>query len=350
MLKSLTNIGLVFVFFVIGLGALTRLLDAGLGCPDWPGCYGLLTPPGDVTEIQTAKALFPDTPIISHQAWMEMIHRYAAGALGIIILSMTIIAVRNKHSAAIKRTCIALCFIVVGQALFGMWTVTLKLWPPIVTLHLLGGFTTLSLLIILKSLIGSESKTTQTAGSLTNPMPAKKPFPSYIGALALIVLVSQITLGAWTSSNYAGLACPDFPTCQNQRLPDISPSKALSIPKYDNLSFLHGRTDAQTRVSIQYLHRIGALLTTLILLLFVFKLFKTESRLNKKFSIAMTLTLTLQITLGILSAIWLLPLSIALAHNLIAASLLALLVFITTHNLVHTVTTKEIEHGLVYHN
>lgn len=349
MFERLINISLIFVFIVIGLGALTRLLDAGLGCPDWPGCYGQLIPPDTTEALEQAEALFPQAPVIEHQAWMEMIHRYAAGSLGILVLALTWIAFQTQKPPLLKKLTITLCIVVVTQALFGMWTVTLKLWPPVVTLHLLGGFTTLCLLIALKSLNTSyikASKPSQNAVSFST----SGSFPKVSGVAALFLLVLQITLGAWTSSNYAGLACPDFPTCQNQWLPDVSINKAFELPNYDDESYLHGRSDAQTRVSIQYFHRLGALLTTIALLFFTYQLLKQSPTSNRSKAYGLLVLLFTQIILGILSAVLLLPLSVALGHNLVAASLLAMLVWILTSNLIHGVHHKEIEHGLIYHN
>lgn len=327
-----TNIALVLVFIVIGLGALTRLLDAGLGCPDWPGCYGFLTPPNHSEHIEIAESLYPETPVVRHQAWMEMVHRYAAGSLGLIIFTLTWLGYRSKKPSIprVRFITTALSLIVILQAAFGMWTVTLKLWPPVVTLHLLGGFMTFGLLIWLRLTLIPSRSTNVPETSSTSKIPTKPPLKRLhtFGLLVFIVLVAQISLGAWTSSNYAGLACPDFPTCQNQWLEHTSLEKAFSIPTYDDLSFLHGRTDAQTRVSIQVFHRIGAMITTVLLSVFLILLMRSQHPLRKPLTLAVASLLGLQIGLGILSAVWLLPLPIALAHNLVAALLFGS--FITT--------------------
>lgn len=326
--KSLTNLALILVFLVIGLGALTRLLDAGLGCPDWPGCYGFLTPPNQPEHIELAKDLYPHAPIVRHQAWMEMVHRYAAGTLGLLIFAITFNLYRtpNKHPAERRSTVIAtaLSVVVIIQAAFGMWTVTLKLWPPVVTLHLLGGLLTFGLLIWLRFLLQQPPQDDEVL-SHTNDKSLK-----LLAISSLLVVFLQITLGAWTSSNYAGLACPDFPTCQNQWFEHVSVSKALNIPNYDNLSFLHGRTDAQTRVSIQVLHRIGALVTLIVVGLFVIQLVRrhhSSSRPSRpQIAVGVSILLVVQITLGILTAVLLLPLPLALAHNLVAALLFGALI------------------------
>jgi len=320
-LLRLNHIALLLVIVVIGLGALTRLLDAGLGCPDWPGCYGFLTPPEQAHHIEQAEQLFPETPVVRHQAWMEMIHRYAASFLGIIVFAITWLTLKHKAIRPNTKTvaCV-LSAVVIVQAIFGMWTVTWKLWPPIVTLHLLGGFTTLGLLIWLRMALYAETRLTDqdTQSSSSKHLISLK----RMSLATLIVLIIQISLGAWTSSNYAGLACPDFPTCQGQWFNHVSVEKALSIPTYDDLSFLHGRTDAQTRVSIQVVHRVGALITVVMMALMILQIWKSPLPQRKGISLLLGSLLITQVSLGVLSAVWLLPLSIALAHNLVAAMLL----------------------------
>ncbi len=348
-MKRLTNVALVLVFVVIGLGALTRLLDAGLGCPDWPGCYGFLTPPNESAQLALAEKHYPDTPVVRHQAWMEMVHRYAAGTLGLIVFWITFQAFRtaNQTPSAVRTLSGVLSTVVVIQAAFGMWTVTMKLWPPVVTLHLLGGFFTFGLLIWLRLALQADhqpntlskethSHTDQVHSNPTHsahisPVQSSPAVLKILGIAAFIVLLGQVSLGAWTSSNYAGLACPDFPTCQNQWLDHISVSKALTVPDYDNLSFLHGRTDAQTRVSIQVLHRVGALLTCAVVLIFAIQLLRSSLRHRVQLAFALTGLLAVQVCLGIFSAIWLLPLPVALAHNLVAALLFGAMVFALTH-------------------
>lgn len=331
MYQKLLNLSLALTLVVITLGALTRLLDAGLGCPDWPGCYGQLTPPANWQALSNEAAeKYADSPLISHQAWMEMIHRYAAGALGLLIAFITFLAFKTKQAQRIKITSVVLSCVVIAQAVFGMWTVTLKLWPPIVTIHLLGGFATLSLLILLKVWSSKHSiESLTTAPSINSKMvpdnitPIKALIP-----IAFLVLFIQITLGAWTSSNYAGLACPDFPTCQNQWLPDISVQDALTVPEYQGLSFLHGLADAKTRVSIQYLHRLGALITLLVLGSLIVKLWQSGIRHFKYLACYLGFTLSSQILLGILAAVLLLPLPIALLHNTGAALTLSGLIYL----------------------
>ena len=136
----------LFAVFVVGLGAFTRLVDAGLGCPDWPGCYGHLLWPNEADEIAVANAAYPDMPVELDKTWPEMVHRYLAGGLGLLILALAAIALRHREKDSYPfRLPLLLLILVIWQAVFGMWTVTLKLWPQIVSIHLLGGFTTLTL-------------------------------------------------------------------------------------------------------------------------------------------------------------------------------------------------------------
>src|SRR5690554_6457136 len=191
---------------VVVLGAYTRLVHAGLGCPDWPGCYGFLSVPRSDSALELAQMRFPDSPVEAFKAWAEMIHRYAAGLLGLAILGLALLAIRYRHRDGYPlKLPLALLVLVICQALFGMWTVTLKLWPQIVTTHLLGGFATLSLLLLLSPRLSGR-------------------FPADVGLTALrplaraalVVVIMQITLGGWTSSNYAAVACVDLPTCHGE--------------------------------------------------------------------------------------------------------------------------------------
>src|SRR5690606_22515250 len=201
---------------VVILGAFTRLRDAGLGCPDWPGCYGHFTWPGTEEQIANAQARFPDAPFEVHKAWPEVVHRYFAGTLGLVIMAIGALAWKNRRRPEQPlKLPLALLGLVIAQGLFGMWTVTLKLWPQVVTTHLLGGFATLSLLWLLALRLNNRAW-----GHPDVPLlhwQALKP----LAMLGLILVCLQIALGGWTSSNYAALACPDLPTCQGRWLPPM---------------------------------------------------------------------------------------------------------------------------------
>jgi len=290
---------------VVTLGALTRLLDAGLACPDWPGCYGQLIPSNNSGLLVADNA----------KAWMEMIHRYLASALGLAIL---IIAVKIRSDKAlsntIKKLSLGLLALVIVQGLFGMLTVTMKLLPQVVTLHLLGGMAILALLFLLVLQL-------QSIKSIRIPVNLKGL------ALAVLILLSwQIALGGWTSSNYAGLACPDFPTCQQQWLPEMNLGEAFNITQIHDHNYQGGLLSAQSIVTIQVVHRIFALVLLLTIVTLCLRLWSfSAARIPAAILLALTL---IQLGLGIANAVLLLPLSLALAHNTGAAILLLHVVYI----------------------
>ncbi len=212
-LNRLIIASIMLAFCVILLGAYTRLSDAGLGCPDWPGCYGQLTAPSNAHDIHNANSAFPQNPVDTSKAQTEMTHRYFAESLGACIVLFGIGAFINRRKINLPQWLpMLLVLLVIGQGILGMWTVTLKLLPLVVLSHLLGGFCTLSLLWLCWLFFRF-------------PALPKIAYPKGVSRLAtitLIVLVLQIALGGWTSANYAALICPDFPLCQGKWLPDIS--------------------------------------------------------------------------------------------------------------------------------
>lgn len=285
---------------VITLGALTRLLDAGLGCPDWPVCYGQIIPSASAAQG------FDLWAFDSGKAWMEMIHRYLASFLGLTILIQAFY-LAPRYIGAVRYLCLFLCVWVVLQGLFGMWTVTLRLWPPVVSAHLLGGAITLGAqFLIWRSIVSNREP------NFFNPW----------SAFALVVFF-QMALGAWTSSQYAGLACPDFPTCQGRWWVELD-SRILEAPMVKGDEYLGGILGNYQRMGIQWLHRLGALA---VMAMFLYLWIKAKSMAReagvneKKVSFALYLAggfLVIQIALGILNAILLLPLSLALLHNTMA--------------------------------
>src|SRR5690606_4955338 len=202
-----------FALCVIVLGAYTRLKDAGLGCPDWPGCYGFLSVPSTAAQIAEAEARFPHAPFEAHKAWPEVVHRYVASGLGLLIILINVQAFRHRREPGqpLKLPLLLLALVIL-QGLFGMWTVTLNLWPQVVTAHLLGGFTTISLLWLL------------TLRLFNRPWPQPYvPIQHWIklkplATFCLVLVICQIALGGWVSANYAALACPELPTCQGRWL------------------------------------------------------------------------------------------------------------------------------------
>jgi len=317
----------ILALVVVILGAYTRLTDAGLGCPDWPGCYGQLTPPsntvGAIHELPLPES-FDES-----KAWTEMVHRYFAGTLGLVILALTIVAIKKRKQ---QYQQVALPFFILGlvifQALLGMWTVTLLLNPLVVMAHLLGGMATLGFLWWLTL---SSSRVREIP---PNP-PLKKGGWGDLktwATLGLIILALQIALGAWTSANYAALACPDFPQCQGQWWPKMDFSGAFTVWKQSGSNFDGGVLSNESRTTIQMMHRIGALITLIFLAGLAFKSLAEQNSKNIKFAgIILFLVLITQVSLGISTVLLIRPLDVALAHNGVAAILL--LTVITLNNL-----------------
>ena len=308
--------GLVpFTLVVITLGALTRLLDAGLGCPDWPVCYGSWVPAADVSHT-----VFSLWDYDQGKAWMEMIHRYAASLLGLFVLIQAALIFKNqnqKNSQAIPNTtkglALFLCVWVVIQGLFGMWTVTLRLWPPVVSAHLLGGAITLGVQFLIWR--GLHITNTEHLGkSVVHKAPNKTTGRLWV-VFASIVFV-QMALGAWTSSQYAGLSCPDFPTCQGRWWVEID-SGLLNAPMVKADEYLGGVQTMKQRMAVQWLHRLGAVAVLLAFIVILIRA-RAEKTLRDSTIWITGAFLVIQIALGILNAVLLLPLTLALLHNTFA--------------------------------
>lgn len=321
-LNRLVQVSLALTLIVVLLGAYTRLKDAGLGCPDWPGCYGQLLAPSNEANISKAQTAFPGQIVEVAKAQTEMLHRYFAGSLGLLILGIGVLAYSLRRSISFSLALpFALIALVTFQALLGMYTVTMRLNPTIVLLHLLGGFSTLSLLWI--CWLNLRKKPT--------PMLFFNPGLNALCLISLFVLIAQIILGGWVSTNYAALTCPDFPLCQGKWLP--SETFAHAFPFFD-LNRLPDKLSMEARMTIQIYHRIGALITTLFLGALAFCLFNQSKttydprakRWLQRLSIAIIGLLAVQICLGITNVLALLPISIAVLHNGIAVLLLLTLI------------------------
>ena len=316
MLKRLVFSAVLLTFIVVVFGSFVRLSDAGLGCPDWPGCYGHIAVPESEVAYQKAQQNFPDKKIEKGQAWIEMIHRYLAGTLGLLILAIAVLSWRNRD----KGVRVALPTILVGvvtfQALLGMWTVTLLLKPVIVSLHLLGGMTTFSLLVWL-------AMRHITFGNTVN----QPQFGRYRAwaALGLVILFCQIALGGWVSSNYAALACPDFPTCQSLWLPPMDFQHAFHLVRELGVTAAGAPLSSEALTAIHWSHRVGALITFAYLLFLGVVVAAAGSR---RYGGLMLVFLFAQVGLGISNVILSLPLAVAVAHNATAALLLASLVVV----------------------
>jgi cytochrome c oxidase assembly protein subunit 15 len=311
-LHRLALLAAVVSFVVIVLGAFVRLSDAGLGCPDWPGCYGHVTWPVEAHEVEQANQSFPERAVETHKAWKEMVHRYLAGALVLLVLAINILAWKSSARKGIRNLAAALLVLIVFQAALGMWTVTLKLLPVVVMGHLMGGLATFSLLLWL---------TWSTAGAGSSAEHAAfRPFRGMILA-AFAVLLVQLALGGWTSSNYSALACPDFPTCQGSWWPEANFSDGFVIWREIGVDYEGGVLDLRSRVAIHLVHRIGAVVTFIILGLLAIKLISLPAVRNE--GLTMGALLLAQVTLGIQNVVLQLPLVNAVAHNGMGALLLA---------------------------
>jgi cytochrome c oxidase assembly protein subunit 15 len=301
---------------VILLGAYTRLTHAGLGCPDWPGCYGFIGVPMSEHKQALAEARFPEAPVEVAKGWYEMIHRYFAGALGLVILGLAVQALRRRvEPGQPLKLPLLLLGVVIAQAAFGMWTVTLKLWPQVVTAHLLGGFTTLSLLFLL---------TLRLSGALPVLAQISRRLRVLAG-VALVLVIGQIALGGWVSSNYAAVACVDLPTCHGEWLPAMDFANGFHLTQHIGPNYLGGQLDSDARTAIHMSHRIGALLVSLVLLVLAWRL---RAAGQGRLAALLLLALTAQISLGISNVLLHLPLAVAVAHNGGGAALLLVLVLI----------------------
>ena len=372
----LTLLACALAVLVVGLGAFTRLVDAGLGCPDWPTCYGHVLWPASEDEIAAANAHpdFVDTPVESHKTWPEQVHRLFASSLG--LLGIIIFAVSLKHrpeNQPWKGTVALLAVLFLGtvarivfgdgldpylwkmvaayfgwlawlaiktgtssgqpvklpafiagflilQGLFGMWTVTLKLWPQVVTAHLLGGFTVFALLWLLA--LRLRNAHWQIPAARFDAVEALKPF----ALIALFVVVVQVALGGWTTSNYAAVACPDLPTCQNEWLPEMNFAAGFDVFQHIGPNYLGGTMDNAARVAIHFSHRIGAIVTTIVLLALAWRLRRSGLAPLRTMSLVVVAALALQVALGLGNILLKFPLWVTVSHNLGGALLLLTLV------------------------
>jgi cytochrome c oxidase assembly protein subunit 15 len=305
-IKTLSLWSGILGFVVVALGAWTRLADAGLGCPDWPGCYGFVTIPVSPEEIDLANSKFPDTPYEVAKAIPEVVHRYFAAGLGFMILCIAYLAFRYKDLPSdVRQLSFFLIAWVIMQGTFGYWTVSLKLWPQVVTTHLMSGFLTTGLLWLLyfKTKDRLEVRTNWNFQGKTKKLLN----------ISILLVAIQIFLGAWTSTNYASYSCVDFPLCQGQILPETNFQKGFDFFQSIGPNYLGGQLDHESRVAIHITHRFGAIVVTAFLLFMSYHLY-----IRKFATLAYGLMtfLTIQILLGISNVVFALPLLIAVGHNL----------------------------------
>lgn len=338
---ALVNVSLLLALIVIALGAYTRLTDAGLGCPDWPGCYGKLTAPLHDGHIAEAQAQFPDANVEPHKAHNEMLHRYVAGLLGLCVL---VIALVSQWLKKCRWLAGAILLLVIFQAALGMWTVTLNLLPLVVLAHLLGGFALFSLLALLRVEVARHIKTADIVLIKVNEKKYGEPALGSLlpfGYIAALILVLQIALGGWTSSNYAAAVCYQLPICEAGWSERFSLQSAFNLPLGHD-TYEYGVLPYEARMSIHVLHRIGAIVTLLVLGSFAFVCWrKAVTKAMRTLAVSIGCLLLLQLTLGLINVIAQLPLLNAVAHNLVAANLLMLtIVFVRQIQLRRTTLEK----------
>ncbi len=311
---------ILLAFIVILMGAYTRLSNAGLGCPDWPGCYGHVTVPSQLNVIKRAEVKFNGQIVKPEKAWLEMIHRYLAGSLGTLILVILIYLWMNKSSS--KNLAILLTALVIFQAALGMWTVTMKLMPIVVMSHLLGGYSVIALLLLIYL---AQRKHEQ---SFQPQKMAIKPSITVHGLLALLALIIQIILGGWTSTNYAAMSCTSLPICQGDWMSHLQFLKAFTPFQGQFKTYEFGVLSADARTTIHVCHRIWAMVTSFALLTLCYRLWKLKDSHMRSAAVGLCLLLTLQVSLGMSNVLFQLPLPVAVAHNGGAVMLLLTLIFI----------------------
>lgn len=310
--KVFSAIGVAFCFVVIGLGAWTRLADAGLGCPDWPGCYGFVTFPTTPDEIAIAENLYPDSPVEIDKIIPEVVHRWFAASLGLLAIALLFIAFRENK---LKVESATLLLVIIGQGIFGYLTVSLKLHPLIVTSHLFGAMiaTSLFLVIFMKSL-----KISKTYDVLVRN--------KTLIIIGFVLIIFQIFLGAWTSTNYAARACLDLPYCQGQLVPDVDFKEGFNLFQSIGPNYLYGQMSYEARVAIHLTHRIGAIVVFFYSLFMAFKLWSKET---KPIIIGFLVVLFTQVFLGVNNVLSSLPLWNAVAHNIVGVMLFLSFVIMT---------------------
>lgn len=313
--KKLVLFGAVLALTVTVLGAYVRLSDAGLGCPDWPGCFGTLTVPQSEMAIAKAQSNFPQSTVVVGKAWREMAHRYLAGTLGLIVLAIFLLGWKAKREIKCSPWMPSILLLLISfQAVLGMWTVTMLLKPAIVSAHLLGGMATLAVLTWL-----AHRHWGHYSASIV-----KSPYLRAAIRFALFIIFMQIFLGGWTSTNYAALACTDFPTCHGAWMPEMDFRDAFHLVRELGQSASGGALSLASITAIQWSHRVGALISLIYLGTLVLCILKYWQL--KHLGILLLITLCTQIALGIANLMLHLPIVLAAAHNLTAGLIVIVLV------------------------
>jgi len=296
---------------LIVFGAFTRLTDSGLGCPDWPGCYGAASPWGASAAIDAAERALPTGPVTVTKAWIEMIHRYLAMTVGALILALTVVLWRTR--AAFERAPVyalaALAWVLL-QGAFGKYTVTLRLYPAVVTAHLLGGMVLLGLLMAQLQSLRQAPRIAAARGA----------------GVVLLLLALQIALGGWVSSNYAVLACRGFPQCNGQWWPAADFAQGFTLLRELGRAGTQGYVSFEALVAIQLAHRLFAVAVVLAVLVLAARLWREHTQASRRAAQLLAGLLLLQLLSGLSNVLLDWPLAAALAHTTGAAALVALLV------------------------
>ncbi|MHB1198552.1 MAG: COX15/CtaA family protein [Polaromonas sp.] len=317
-LRVLTLLTLFLTFDLVIFGAFTRLTDSGLGCPDWPGCYGSASPVGAQTHIEAAQSAMPTGPVTPSKAWIEMIHRYLATGVGVLILTLTLSTWLERKRVPVSPWWPTVTLIWVSlQGAFGALTVTMKLFPAIVTLHLLGGLVLLALLRVQATRYAQADKNSAAIATILNPNTRR----FVLAAFALLWL--QIALGGWVSTNYAVLACTDFPSCQNSLWPAMDFRQGFTLWRELGAGrAAGGNISFQALTAIHYAHRLGAYLVLAVLWALAFSLHRTTFRKQARWLAGLSL---LQAATGLSNVVFGWPLLAALMHTGGAAALVMVL-------------------------
>ncbi|MEX2482338.1 MAG: COX15/CtaA family protein [Gammaproteobacteria bacterium] len=318
MIRALSLCLPALALVVIVFGAYVRLTDAGLGCPDWPGCYGRLTVPEHRVDVHLDNPDWSARPLDTGKAWREMIHRYLASALGFGIVILALFVARSPGSGAAVKVVYGLVPLVMFQGALGMWTVTLMLKPLVVSAHLLGGLATLALLW--------WNLLSVTAGQRSGREAGSRPILHWAALAALAVLVFQIFLGGWTSANYAALACTDFPTCHGRWWPQTDFAEAFVLWRGLGINYEFGVLETPARTAIHMAHRLGALATLFVVATAAVLALRSSRTHVRRVGWCILAALSVQLILGMGNILGGLPLAVAVAHNAGAAILLLTLV------------------------
>jgi heme a synthase len=313
--RALLCVTMVLTFVVVVVGAYVRLSDAGLGCPDWPGCYGHLDVPRTAAERAAADAKYPSMPVDIAKGWKEMGHRYIAGLLGLLIVAVA--GASMRHGKALGQSVwlpLALVAVVIFQAALGRWTVTMLLKPVIVTLHLIGGMTILALITLLASRYVPWGPDRGARGVLR---PA--------ALIGLLLVAAQIILGGWVSTNYAALACPDLPLCRGALMPPMDFTHAFHLLRELGQTAQGELLPNEALIAIHWLHRVGAIIVSAYLVWLSIHLVRQG---YTNVAVLTLVVLCAQVTLGVTTVAFSLPLPLAAAHNAGAATLLMSLVVV----------------------